>query len=263
MLLRLDPGCCSFQIPKSASDKTCTFLEDASEGTLPHLKTADRIERSSTSRLFNPFEVCLLRERFSLKRCNFQAGKQRTLRWRLHEHVRAKMVLLTNILFKFSRLKETVRWTREASFQSTRRLWPCLQSFRSFMPKRSSGKASSKSSLAEQTSSGGRWSDKEWEGTCQYNEHHKQTYRHWISRKQLTQLAKAVYIERKEFDGYVCVRGQAKSCAIAECFCKCMRAFLSPRGSALYHRTTSRLLHQKYVYTKYLWHETAFAPNNL
>ena len=37
MLLRLDPGCCSFQIPKSASDKTCTFLEDASEGTLPHL----------------------------------------------------------------------------------------------------------------------------------------------------------------------------------------------------------------------------------
>mmetsp|Transcript_38728 Transcript_38728/g.83406 ORF Transcript_38728/g.83406 Transcript_38728/m.83406 type:complete len:324 (-) Transcript_38728:1081-2052(-) len=33
-----------------------------------------------------------------------------------------------------------------ASFQSTRRLWPCLQSFRSFMLKRSSGKASIRSS---------------------------------------------------------------------------------------------------------------------
>lgn len=262
-MLRLDPGCCSFQIPKSASDKTCTFLEDASEGTLPHLKTADRIERSSTSRLFNPFEVCLLRERFSLKRCNFQAGKQRTLRWSLHEHVRAKMVLLTNIPFKFPRLKETVCWTRKPRSNQQD---VCGHVCRVFVPSCPSARRAKLQARAPWLSKLARE-----EGEVTRNERgpvnttsitNKPTDIGYPENSYSNTVGESS-VYRKKGIWWLCLCAWAKSCEIAECFCKCMRAFLSPRGLALYHRTTSRLLHQKYVYTKYLWHETAFAPNNL
>ena len=128
------------------------------------------------------------------------------------------------------------------------------------MPKRSSGKASSNSSLAEKTSSGGRWSDKEWERTCQY--------------LQTLDIPKAIntvcessipYIERKEFDGYVCLWASKVMCDSGVFFAsKCVHSY--------HHADRLSITKQKADFfiiniftpntfdTKQLLHQTIFWP---